>query len=281
MTTHSSRRRGIRAAFTLIELLVVIAIIAVLAALLLPALARAKQATQRTVCISNLRELHLAWSLYANEDDDRLALNGLTSQPTWVSGNLYNAHDTANEDALLSERVATIGPYLKTPKVFKCPSDPSQINIGGVPKPVVRSYAMNAFVGWVGRPTLLPTAARKIPDENYKVFRRMSELRTPTETFVFLDVHPESICWIFFGTDMEQGEDHTIFHYPASTHQGGGVLAFADGSVRAQKWRDERTKPEALRQVKAALEDTHLSHGVPSPNNPDLEWLQSKASYRK
>ncbi len=57
-------------AFTLIELLVVIAIIAILAALLLPALARAKQESQRASCLSNLKEMGIAFSLYLDENAD-------------------------------------------------------------------------------------------------------------------------------------------------------------------------------------------------------------------
>jgi prepilin-type N-terminal cleavage/methylation domain-containing protein len=63
------KRRG-RAAFTLIELLVVIAIIAILAALLLPALSRAKQKGQQAVCLSNLKQIGLAFQMYLNDSND-------------------------------------------------------------------------------------------------------------------------------------------------------------------------------------------------------------------
>lgn len=58
--------------FTLVELLVVIAIIAILAAILFPVFAQARQAAKQTVALSNIRELGMAWLLYAGDNDDAL-----------------------------------------------------------------------------------------------------------------------------------------------------------------------------------------------------------------
>ena len=86
--------RPIKQAFTLIELLVVIAIIAILMSVLMPALNRARLHGKRAACMGNLRQLTMAWILYADANDDRIVAAGPGGSQGWVD---VWAPDTATE----------------------------------------------------------------------------------------------------------------------------------------------------------------------------------------
>jgi type II secretory pathway pseudopilin PulG len=275
-------------AFTLVELLVVLATIAILAALLLPSLFAAKMQAVRVRCLSNQKQLIVAWILYAGDNDDQLALNGgdptpVSAQPhLWIYGGNHGASESGrpspaagdsltNALYLTGPNYALFAKYLPADTIYKCPADDANWplwNTSTAAAPELRSYAMNSYMG-----LSLASTANIAPlsilaaAQTYAKTAQISAA-SPANRFVFTDVNPASLCTPAFGVDVNA---NIWIHYPSGLHRQRGVLVFADGHTETHHWLDPRT-------LVRLTNGTFLPHNVPSPNNRDLAWLAARTT---
>jgi len=217
-----SRRSG---GFTLIELLVVIAIIAILAAILFPVFAQAREKARSASCQSNLKQLGLAFLMYAQDYDERMLLREVAWTPDMqvVTNRWFNL----------------MYPYVKNTGVFDCPSDNRRCEWGSNCKqgwPVDRFWAYkNIGYGINFDLNGQPMAAIK----------EAATVLMVADSWHQIAACPQSVAWpeggccfpgvnaSFCGTAANDAIDKSH----ATRHHLGSNISFCDGHV---KWLEAK-----------------------------------------
>lgn len=217
--------------FTLIELLVVIAVIAILAAILFPVFASTKENARQSTCLSNLKQLTMAWQSYSDDSGGRACTSYYYAGTVWCQWDFKLDQSTMPPKA----RLGLLGPYTRNGKINGCPSfEPKDAEGNKISDRPFTGYAYNA--SYIGGDYL----QNKPP-----CF--VGQIRRPSRTVVFAEGgYGEPVC----PQNYLRAPRSDPWMYVAGKvhfrHKGFANVAYADGHVRAtnRKYLFDPSEPE-------------------------------------
>jgi prepilin-type N-terminal cleavage/methylation domain-containing protein/prepilin-type processing-associated H-X9-DG protein len=199
--------------FTLVEVLITIAVISILAMFLFPAINRAREGARRVSCLNNMRQLSMAFNLYATDNDRRLPLtvdgdNGVNIGSAW---NYYTVFDGTGRASAFDMTKGSLFSYLKNPAIYICPSD-------GIGEYSLNSYAVNGC------------AFSDTEIDARKAGKRMTKFR---DTAKWMLLSEESSTTDTLNTSTDDGYlSLPSANVTTTRHGGGSVTAFMDGHAK-------------------------------------------------
>jgi prepilin-type N-terminal cleavage/methylation domain-containing protein/prepilin-type processing-associated H-X9-DG protein len=237
-----------KTAFTLIELLVVIAIITLLMALLIPVLRSAREQAHRAVCLSNLRQLTLAWLAYATENDGKIVdgcpyqVIGSESGAGSVRGWLGKAFFFPDGRSAIIENPdkGALWPYIRNIDAYRCP--------GGRAGHAVTYTPVAAANGALVEGTYLPgSGGRELQEIGKRVgstvlrLTRLTEIVSPGagQRAIFIDMGHTPVGSDFYVHYLYP--KWKWFVAPPVRHGHGTTLSMADGHAEYWKWKGRET----------------------------------------
>jgi prepilin-type N-terminal cleavage/methylation domain-containing protein/prepilin-type processing-associated H-X9-DG protein len=255
-------------AFTLIELLVVISIIVILLGILIPVLGRTREFGRRTKCLSNLKQLQLAWIIYAEQNDDMIVNAGIdlkidsgtnsASNPSWTGNDMNRAHTSLpSEIQIQAVRAGTLYPYVGNIKPYRCPNGFSEY---------MRTYSIvESMTKIADRPLDINDKdddRKPIKIVKKRKVKRVRIIRIvrPKQTRTFdpnlipkpkmidnkLDIEDPSSQMVFADEGMPTDCFNVSFFKELwesvpSRHSTGNTFSFADGHAEFWQWLGEDT----------------------------------------